>query len=493
MSTPSELDNLQADVVVVGGGGAGMAAARAAAEKGATVIVLEKHGPGGSSAMAFGIYASESDVQKRAKIVGTNDEFYHEIMDWSHWRVNPYLVRAVIDKSADTIRWLEEKGLEFDCLPYLSYPGVQEKPTWHVPVGGGAALIKSLVQTSESLGVRIIRQAPARKIITDTNGRIAGVLAVKEGHEFTVKTGCVIISAGGFGANKELLEKYCPDYGENTLCFGAPNMGEGLIMATEIGAATVDMGYLMMMGPLTFGMLPVLLGTPPNTRSLVLNNNNLLERRSLWVNKLGQRFIDESIFDHHLMSHKVARQPESFAYTILDSKLAWTIAEEQQKRPPPRMPREFRGGPRRLSPKEAERFKDPLKVSDSWDEIANWIGTDAGVLKATVKEYNAACEKGYDPAMLKDKRYLVPLVNPPYYVVRWYPVFSNTSGGIKVNEKLEALDRQDKHVRGLYAAGVDTGGWTAETYDIKLTGWAFGYAVNSGRIAGENAAAFVKK
>ena len=57
---------------------------------------------------------------------------------------------------------------------------------------------------------------------------------------------------------------------------------------------------------------------------------------------------------------------------------------------------------------------------------------------------------------------------------------------------MEVLDKQDRPISGLYAAGVDTGGWVSETYFIKLSGYAFGYAVNSGRIAGENAARFIR-
>jgi fumarate reductase flavoprotein subunit len=492
MSLGEEMKNLRAHIVVVGGGGAGMAAARAAAEKGARVIVLEKHGPGGSSAMAFGIYASESNVQKRLKIHGSNDDFFRDIMEWSHWRINPLIVRAIIEKSADTIRWLEEKGLEFDCLPYISYPGEQENPTWHVPVGGGAALIKSLVQTSESLGVHILKQSPANKILVSKSGEITGVLAETKGQEFIVKTGCVIIATGGFGGNKELLKKYCPEYKDNTLCFGILNMGEGLSMATELGAATEGLGNLMMMGPLTFGMLATTVSTPPDTKQLILQMQSLMDRRSLWVNKLGKRFIDESLFNHHIMSHTVARQPEAFAYTILDSKLAWVIASEQEHPSAVQMPRSFHGGPRRLSAEEAERYKDPLKISDSWEEIAQWIGADAGVLKTTVDEYNAACEKGYDTLLGKDRQYLIPLRTPPYYVIRWYPVFSNTSGGIKVNESMKVVNHENRPIPGVYAAGVDTGGWTSESYCIKLSGWAFGYAVNSGRIAGENAVEYIK-
>ena len=44
---------------------------------------------------------------------------------------------------------------------------------------------------------------------------------------------------------------------------------------------------------------------------------------------------------------------------------------------------------------------------------------------------------------------------------------------------------------GLFASGNDTGGWSADTYNYTLTGTAFSYAINSGRIAGENAAEYV--
>ena len=71
------------------------------------------------------------------------------------------------------------------------------------------------------------------------------------------------------------------------------------------------------------------------------------------------------------------------------------------------------------------------------------------------------------------------------------PHILDTIGGIRINERMEVLDIQDKPIRGLYAAGVATSGWEAETYCSDLSGSAFGFAINSGRIAGENAAAFI--
>ena len=60
-----------------------------------------------------------------------------------------------------------------------------------------------------------------------------------------------------------------------------------------------------------------------------------------------------------------------------------------------------------------------------------------------------------------------------------------------INERMEVLDNQDNPIPGFYAAGVITSGWESETYCSDLNGSAFGYAINSGRIAGENAAKFV--
>jgi len=49
-------------------------------------------------------------------------------MNYTHWRVDAKLVRAYLNKSGDTIHWLEDLGVEFvepasyfpDCLSHLA-------------------------------------------------------------------------------------------------------------------------------------------------------------------------------------------------------------------------------------------------------------------------------------------------------------------------------------------------------------------------------------
>ncbi len=125
MATKTE--NLKAEIAIVGGGGAGMAAALAAAEKGCkSIVVLEKAGsPAGSTSMAHDIFGAESPVQKRMGVDARRDDLFKIAMEWAHWsRVNPRLVRAFIDRSGDTIGWLEKKGVEFTIAQF--FPGQVE-------------------------------------------------------------------------------------------------------------------------------------------------------------------------------------------------------------------------------------------------------------------------------------------------------------------------------------------------------------------------------
>ena len=114
----------KADVVVIGGGGAGLPAALTAVEEGAkSVIVLEKRfTTGGDALRANWIFAIESHLQKEAGVDISRDDIYRKALEWHRYdRVNPRILRAFINKTADTIRWLEEKGIEFELRGTTSH------------------------------------------------------------------------------------------------------------------------------------------------------------------------------------------------------------------------------------------------------------------------------------------------------------------------------------------------------------------------------------
>jgi fumarate reductase flavoprotein subunit len=186
----------------------------------------------------------------------------------------------------------------------------------------------------------------------------------------------------------------------------------------------------------------------------------------------------------------VVRQTDGLCYALFDSGLIRRITETGLGN----VPSGFEFGERHRSPlpeglaqqlKEAAE-KGGLFISDGWGDIAKGLGLDPDTIKETVAEYNAACATGYDPVFNKNREYLVPLDQPPFYGIRMASSYLNTLGGIKINEKMEVLDAKGYAIPGLYAAGVDAGGWTSDTYCAALPGTAFGWAINSGRIAGES-------
>jgi succinate dehydrogenase/fumarate reductase flavoprotein subunit len=57
---------------------------------------------------------------------------------------------------------------------------------------------------------------------------------------------------------------------------------------------------------------------------------------------------------------------------------------------------------------------------------------------------------------------------------------------------MEAVDGEDNPIPGLYAAGVETGGTEWGTYNGNLSGHSFGFSVVQGRLAAQNAVAYIK-
>jgi fumarate reductase flavoprotein subunit len=498
--------NLEAEVVVIGGGGAGLSAAIAAAENGCKdVIVLEKAGSAtGSTGMAHDVFGAESPVQKRLGIDASKDELFKTAMEWAHWtRINPRIVRAFIDKSGDTIDWLEKMGLSFELIQY--YPN-QVPLVRHSVKGHGHALMKALRDRCQDLGGKILTRTAATKLLRDASGNINGVVAESKEGEIRIKTGSVIVATGGYGNNKEMLKKYLPNYHDTISYDGPPsNTGDGILMATAIGAATDGLGTANLHGPF--------LKPKSDSHAMKMDAANpdgapiritlwflAWEPETLWVNKKGVRFIDEGYnLAFFAFGNAVMLQPDGITYTLFDASTLRTIEKQGLIRPgaasranwlPVSAATPLPGLEREVQ-KQAD--KGDLKIANSLDEIAAWMGADPAVLKATVDEYNTACDDKHDGLFAKDRRYLLPLRTPPFYAVRANVGLCDTYGGIKINEKMEALDTKDNPIPGLYAAGTTAGCWESESYCYRLTGHLVGFALNSGRIAGESAARYLCK
>jgi fumarate reductase flavoprotein subunit len=473
---PGEINT---DIVVIGAGGCGLAAAVAAAENGAKVIVLESRSKaGGATMFAEGPFAADSPVQKRLNIKCTSEDLFKMHMSYNHWTINARLVRAVLDISGDTIRWLEGMGVNF-YMPHMSPVEIYHE--WHNPRKGGPEVIEAFLNFCQSKGVQIHYETRATKILTDKSGAVSGVLAIAKEKPLDIKAKSVIIATGGFGGNKRMLQKYFP---ELDLSYQQHHMlqrihkGDGIRMAFEIGAASDGLGNVGIHGPGTearrvFGLA--------------------IEAKTVWLNRDGQRFMEESAsFSPFESANGVMRQPGQMCFSVFDEALVQHVIKNGTDRP---FESSLHSRPQDIKKMDVilreEARQGRMIMSDSWDEIAKWMGITPKTLKATITEYNADCDKKRDHIFAKDPIHLMPLRTPPYYAVRCTVGLLSTLGGIRINERAEVLDKEHKPIKGLYAGGNDAGGFCGKTYNVKLAGTGCGFAFNSGRIAGANASKYL--
>lgn len=467
------MSNLKSDITIIGAGSAGLSAALTAAERGAKVIILEKMPfPGGYSLFSEGMFAAESVLQKRDYTGPTRDEAFEHHMQGIHWSANARLVRAFIDRSADTIDWLMQLGVEYEKV-WALWPGGPR--TWHLMKGGGKALIQALAQKAGEKGVQILTETPAVGFKTDEQKRISGVLARdKAGNTVTIDSRAVIIAGGGFAANKEMISDYTNLDFDPSIVIPMPQTGEHIQMAWEAGAAPKDPNVIL--------AIPAVPGEKPMSHLWAAAAQALL-----WVNQSGERFCSEAVaFQFPFAANALATQKDGIMYTLFDDATKNMLIEKGTEVSlgvfvPVSTKLDQLGQDIERGIKEGKAF-----TAGSIEELAGKISVDSGVLRATVDEYNVMCRENYDKSYHKDHRYLQQVSGKKYYAVKSCFHIFTTLGGIRINHKTEVLDKQLETIPGLYAIGNCAGGMYGVGYDIFTSGGALGFAVNSGRIAGEN-------
>ncbi len=482
ISAQAKTINISSDIIVVGAGGAGLTAALTAAHGGANVMVFEKMKfAGGSTNFAEGIFAVGSSLQRRENISISKDEAFKKHIEFSHWRANPRLVKAVIDKSGQTIDWLMAQGVEF-VGPRPLYPGGPR--TWHVVKGERhcAEVVKALVAMLSNKNVGINYETPVKKLIKSKTGKVTGIIAQdKDGNEIKANAGAVIVATGGFANSKEMLARHTKAGSGLKLLGNMGKTGDGINMAFEAGATEKGIDVVQLAGPYVKGEIGI---TP-----LVA----CLSQPFLWVNKLGERFMNEATFKFTYMGNALAEQPDQTMFTLFDENLIKYVKEKGI---------DYGMGVYVPTGTKLENIDTAMKrsmekgqvfVADSIKELAEKIDVDPDTLLATVREYNKLCHKGHDDLFGKPSRYLHPIRTEKFYAIRGFACATGTIGGVKINHKTEALDKDYKAIPGLYVAGNDAGGFYGDSYGITSSGGTMGFAVNTGRIAGENALTYIGK
>jgi fumarate reductase flavoprotein subunit len=480
----------ETDVAIIAGGASGLAAAISAAEGGVKTSIFEKGATtGGTANMGMGPLGIESRLQRLKQHKLTKDDAFNIFMNYTHWRVDAKLVRAYIDKSSDTIDWLEKMGVVFvEAISY--FPGGEF--TWHIvkpetgepgPMAAGT-MMKIMTEKAKKLGVEINLQTSVKKILKQGNN-ISGVIAEdRTGEEIQVKAKAVIIATGGFGDNPEMVKKYTGfELGKDMHSFRIPGCnGDGLRMAWEVGAMPTEMRMEMIHMIEGGGMM------------MAPDFSESLRQPHLIVNVLGERFMNEGLTGNSTYTgNAISIQKDKCAFAIFDEANKKHMEEEAG----------FDVISVVFNTTKVTDFDGKFKAAiesgckaifaaDSIEDLARKTGINSQRLQETINEYNRFCANGKDEHFNKDRECLRPVNTPKYYAAKFYPGAYGSLGGIKINYKAEVLNKNWETIPGLYASGVDVCTIYGDSYVFVLPGNTMGFSINSGRIAGENAAKFIK-
>lgn len=476
---------MEADVIVVAAGPAGLAASITAAEAGKKVLTFEKaNTTGGAGNMGMGPFAVESRIQRDSFIDLDKNRAYHMHMRYTHYRVDADLVQTYFEKSADTIAWLQDMGVEFvGAFKYFS----GSEATWHIvkPENGvpgpraASAMYKIMTERAKELGVEFKLETPVKKLVVE-DGKVVGVIAAAKDGEIEARAKAVIVATGGFGDNPEMIEKYLGyKCGVDFFPFMIPGLkGDGLNMCWEIGAAQYGIGA------------EIIYQLPDNLNWFCLDG--VLRQPNLLINQNGDRFMNEDQLENTTFAgNAIALQPGRYAYCIMDEAIKKHYLRNGLDMVDMVHPASIIHAFDKEAARAAEEGYEGYFEADTVAELAEKLGIDPAKLQDTIAEYNDMCEQNRDTKFGKNPKFLRPIGKGKLYAGKFYVGAYGSIGGLKINAKCQVFDTKGQIIPGLYAAGQDANTIYGDSYNFYLPGNSMGFAINTGRMAGEAAVDFI--
>ena len=486
------MKNIKADVAIVAAGPAGLCAAVAAAEKGVSVVVFEKSGAaGGTANMGMGPFGVESRIQQNSMVELTKEEAFARFMDYVHWQADARLIHDYLWKSGSTIDWLEDMGVVFAGV-MKNFPASEQ--TWHVvqPEDGGrpgarsaGAMNKVIFNRAVELGVQFYFNTPVYELIK-TGDAVTGCRAKgDDGEEYEVEAKAVIIATGGFGTNPEMVKEYTGyTLGENMFDFMVPGIvGDGIKMAWAVGAGKSRMEMERTEGqPLPGADL----GQWPQTM--------LFSQASpICINKSGYRICNEEVAQNaSIYGNIIDFQQDKTAYRILDEGMVKYYRKKGLDYPCEVFHEDPTENFEEVWEQLAKDYPDICYVAETPADLAEQIGIPVENLEETIETYNGFCDDNYDDDFGKKRKYL-KLLTKKLYAYRMSCGGYGSLGGIKIDHKLRVITDDYKVIPGLYGAGTDVNDIYNGTYYYYFPGNTMGFAINTGRMAGEYAADYVSE
>ncbi|AKG33259.1 flavocytochrome c [Paenibacillus durus] len=442
------------DIIIVGAGGAGMTAALEAKANGKNPVIFEKMpvAGGNTTKSSSGMNASQTKFQKEQGIQDSNDLFYEETLKGGHGTNDKEMLRFFVDNSASAIDWLDSIGIKLNNITITG--GMNEKRT-HRPEDGSAIgqyLVKGLVKNVREQGIPLFVNADVKELM-QADGKVNGVKVLfNQTDEKTIASDAVIVTTGGFGANKGMIEEVRPDLKGYVTTNQVGSTGDGIKMILNVGGTTVDMDQIQV-HPTVQQEKSYLIGEAVRGEGAIL------------VAQDGKRFVNE-LDTRDNVTAAINALTEKSAYLVFDSGVKSRAKAIQQY--------------------EKMGF---VKTADTIEALSKEINVPADQLKATLDTWNSSVKNKKDAEFSRTTGMDNDLSAAPYYAIKIGPGIHYTMGGVKINTNTEVLNKEGKPIPGLFAAGEVTGGLHGQN---RIGGNSVAEIIIFGRQAGIKAAEFLK-
>lgn len=422
------LANLQDayDFIVIGSGGAGMSAAIQAHELGMSVAIFEKLDVlgGNTNRASSGMNAAETFVQLKHGIVDTQKSFYEDTLKGGGGENNPELLDYFVRHAESAIDWLYQHNIDLTDITLTG--GMSEKRA-HRPASKGAVgayLVDGLQHQLAYKQIPLFAGVTAEKLSVSADNKIDGLYISADGiSEKLIRAKAVLIASGGFAVNQEMLAKYAPALMHYKTTNHPGATGDGMKLATQVGAALVDMEKIQIHPTVQ-----------QDTDHVYLIGEGVRGEGAILVGKNGKRFYNE-MGTRDKVTAAINGLNEGGATLILDSGIREAF--------------------------KAIDFYDAMglvKHGATPGELAQNAGLNADGLTEQIETWNAAQASHNDSEFGRTTGMDRGITQAPYYAIHIAPAIHYTMGGIKINANAQVLTEDGTPIDGLYAAGEVTGG-----------------------------------
>jgi len=363
----------------------------------------------------------------------------------------------------------------------------------------GKAMFEFLRAEVNRIGINTMTQTAVRRLITDKNGKVLGAelwkltpgsreaqqhdkLIQKAEKVFNVFPGWadrlrakaraiemahakplraraakgVILSAGGFIFNREMVAQYAPKY-KMTMRLGTAGCdGSGIRLGQSVGGVTDKLNHVS---------------------AWRFINPPVAWPKGIAINTQGERFCNEQVYGAKL-GVEMCEFHEGKAWLVLDKKLRREAIREA-----------LFGGLWFFQSVPALLLMLIAKRGKTAQELGSKLGVDGAALGRTISAYNGAIASKSEDPLRKSDAYRAPLDTPKFYALDIGAHMSCpaiTLGGLRVDETTGGvLNNNGTAIPGLYAAGRTAIGVASNRY---VSGLSLADCLWSGRRAGSTAA-----